>query len=200
MTRMDKPLETGALSMLSIYYIGGLIFGMADDKTIVGLADIKSDIDSISKQIKERITPLPTVDFQAYQTDDGRDILIVQVDAGSETPYFYSADGNLIAYVRVGSDSVPAPPNRLRELVMKGKNLTFDVLATEYKHSDLSFNVFEAEYKKVTKKVLTPKEYISFGLSRPDGALTYAGLLFADDCPLLQSRIFCTHWDGLEMK
>jgi ATP-dependent DNA helicase RecG len=177
---------------------GGLIFGMADDKTVIGLADIKTDIDIISKQIKERITPLPTVDFRAYRTDDGRDILIVEVEAGSETPYYYSADGSLIAYIRVGSDSIPAPPNRLRELVLKGRNLTFDVLTTEYRHSDLSFNIFEAEFKKVTRKVLTLKEYISFGLSRTDGTLTYAGLLFADDCPLLQSRVFCTHWDGLD--
>ncbi|MCL1817268.1 MAG: ATP-binding protein, partial [Clostridiales bacterium] len=96
---------------------------MADNKTIVGLADIKTNIDIISKQIKERITPLPTVNFQAYQTDEGKDILVVEIESGNETPYFYSADGNLIAYIRVGSDSVSAPPNRLRELVMKGKNL-----------------------------------------------------------------------------
>ncbi|MCL1996555.1 MAG: ATP-binding protein [Defluviitaleaceae bacterium] len=48
---------------------GGLIFGMADDKKIVGLADIKRDIDIIIKQIKEKIAPLPTIDFRAYQTD-----------------------------------------------------------------------------------------------------------------------------------
>ena len=98
----------------------------------IGLADIKRDIDIISKQIKEKITPLPTVDFRAYQTDDGKDILIVEVTAGNETPYFYSADGNLIAFVRVGSDSVPAPPNRLRQLVMRGMNLTADAMPTEY--------------------------------------------------------------------
>jgi ATP-dependent DNA helicase RecG len=27
--------------------------------------------------------------------------------------------------------------------------------------------------------------------------MTYAGLMFSDECPLLQSRVFCTHWDGL---
>ena len=99
---------------------GGLIFGMADDRTVIGLADIKRDIGIISKQINQRITPLPTVDFHAYQTDEGKDILIVEVEAGKDTPYFYSADGNLIAYIRIGSDSIPAPPNRLRELVMRG--------------------------------------------------------------------------------
>jgi len=112
---------------------GGLIFGMADDKTIVGLDDIKRDIDIISKQIKEKITPIPTVDFRAYQTNNGKDILIVEIAAGNETPYFYSADGNLIAFVRIGNDSVPAPHNRLRELVMRGKNMSFDALPTGFK-------------------------------------------------------------------
>ena len=123
---------------------GGLIFGMADDKNVFGLADIKRDIDIISKQIKEKITPLPTVDFRAYQTDAGKDVLIVEVTAGNETPYFYSADGNLIAYIRIGSDSVPAPPNRLRELVMRGKNLTLDALPTEHKVDDLTFTILNA--------------------------------------------------------
>jgi ATP-dependent DNA helicase RecG len=177
---------------------GGLIFGMTDDKTVVGLADIKRDIDIISKQIKEKITPLPTVDFRAYQTDEGKDILIVEVTAGNETPYFYSADGNLIAYVRIGSDSQPAPPNRLRELVMKGKNLSFDALPTEYKADDLTFTILDATFKKVTKQILTINDYISFGLCKPDGTMTYAGLMFSDECPLLQSRVFCTHWNGLD--
>jgi len=177
---------------------GGLIFGMADDKTIVGLKNIKDDIDTISKKIKEKINPIPTVDFKAYQTDNGKYILIVEVMAGNETPYFYSSDGNLIAYIRIGSDSVPASPSRLRELVMKGKNLTFDALPTDYKVDDLTFTILDATFKKTKKQILTVKDYTSFGLCKPDGTLTYAGLMFSDECPLLQSRVFCTRWDGLD--
>jgi ATP-dependent DNA helicase RecG len=69
-------------------------------------------------------------------------------------------------------------------------------LPTDYKKPDLTFTVFEAAFKKAAKKTLTLKEYVSFGMCKPDGMLTYAGLLFADDCPLLQSRVFCTHWNG----
>ena len=177
---------------------GGLIFGMADDKNAVGLADIKHDIDIISKQIKEKITPMPTVDFRAYQTNAGKDILIVEVMAGKDTPYFYSSDGNLIAFIRVGSDSVPAPPNRLRELVMRGNNLTVDALPTEYNVDDLTFTILDATFKKVKKQILTKNDYISFGLCKPDGTMTNAGLMFSDECPLLQSRVFCTRWDGLD--
>ena len=177
---------------------GSLIFGMTDEKEIVGLANIKNDIDIISKQIKEKITPLPTVNFRAYQTDEGKDLLIVDVVAGKDTPYFYSADGSLIAYIRVGSDSIPAPPNRLRELVVHGKNLTADAMPTDYKVDDLTFTMLDATFKKVKKQILTKNDYISFGLCSPDGTMTYAGLMFSDECPLLQSRIFCTRWDGLD--
>ena len=72
---------------------GGLIFGMADDKLIVSLVDIRRDIDLLSKQIKEKITPLPIVDIRTYQTGEGKDILIVEVTTGDEIPYFYSVDG-----------------------------------------------------------------------------------------------------------
>lgn len=36
----------------------------------------------------------------------------------------------------------------------------------------------------------------SFGLVTDDGHLTNAGLLFADSCPVAQSRVYCTKWNG----
>ncbi len=35
-----------------------------------------------------------------------------------------------------------------------------------------------------------------FGIVDNKGILTYAGLLMADECPLRQSRVFCTRWNG----
>ena len=175
---------------------GIMLFGIANDKNIKGLADIQKDGETISNLIKMRITPLPEFTLTPYNID-GKDILAVRVPGGDAPPYFYQADGAMMAYVRVGSESNPASSHRLKELVLKGKNLTFDSLPTEYKQSDLTFTVFEAAYKKAAKKAFSPKEYVSFGMSKPDGTLTYAGLLFADDCPLLQARVFCTHWNGI---
>lgn len=37
---------------------------------------------------------------------------------------------------------------------------------------------------------------MSFGLVTNSGCLTNAGSLFADDCPLWQSRLYCTRWNG----
>ena len=30
-----------------------------------------------------------------------------------------------------------------------------------------------------------------------DDMLTFAGALFVDQCPVYQSRVFCTRWNGL---
>jgi ATP-dependent DNA helicase RecG len=100
--------------------------------------------------------------------------------------------------VRVGNESNPASPQRLSELVRQGKNLTFDSMPTDCKVKDLTFTMLDATFKREKKLVLTEKDYISFGLCKPDGTMTYAGLMFSDECPLLQSRVFCTHWDGLD--
>jgi ATP-dependent DNA helicase RecG len=120
------------------------------------------------------------------------------VPHGEITPYYYVGDGNMIAYVRVGNESNPASPQRLSELARSGRNISFDSLPSGYSVKDLTFTVFNATFKRIAKLILTEKDYISFGICKPDGELTYSGLMFSDECPLLQSCVFCTHWDGLD--
>ena len=176
---------------------GNVYFGVEDGGKAVGLDDVKATTDQISRLIKARISPLPEFNLTAHRVDGDNDILVLQIPRGEIPPYYYVGDGNTIAYVRIGSESVPASPQQLSELVRRGKNLSFDSMPTDCKISDLTFTIFEAAYKKISKKTMTEKEYISFGMCHPDGTLTYAGLLFADDSPLLQNRVFCTHWNGL---
>ena len=40
-------------------------------------------------------------------------------------------------------------------------------------------------------------DYESFGIIDDHGVLTNAGALLADNCPIYQSRLFCTRWNGL---
>lgn len=40
---------------------GALLFGIRDDREIIGLEDIQSDAEAISRLIKERITPYPNL-------------------------------------------------------------------------------------------------------------------------------------------
>ena len=63
---------------------------------------------------------------------------------------------------------------------------------------DYSFTILANAFKDRTKQEWDKKFLLSFGLVTGAGHLTNAGALFADDCPLWQSRLYCTRWDGKE--
>ena len=178
--------------------IGGtLIFGVDDNRNIIGLADAQADAETISRLIKERITPLPEFVLTPKQ-EQGKSLLLLKVENGLSTPYFYKADGVTEAYIRIGSESIVAPDYMLRELILKGTNQTFDTLVTDAKKSDYSFTLLEATYLERTGLHFEPTDYVSFGLAAKDGFLTNAGKLLADQHIMYNSRVFCTRWNGLQ--
>lgn len=178
--------------------IGGtLLFGVDDNKNIIGLPDVKSDSEAISRLIKERITPLPQFVLRPYQ-QDGKDLLALEVPSGRSTPYYYKADGVMEAYVRVGNESVIAPDYIVNELILKGTNRSFDTLVTDAVKKDYSFTLLEATYLERTGLHFEPEDYVSFGLADKRGHLTNAGKLMTDQHTVYNSRMFCTRWNGLE--
>ena len=178
--------------------IGGiLLFGVDDGRNIIGLSDVQSDAEAISRLIKERITPLPQFVLRPYQ-EDGKDLLALEVPAGRSTPYYYKADGVMEAYVRVGNESVIAPDYIVNELILKGTNRSFDTLVTDAVKKDYSFTLLEATYLERTGLHFEPEDYVSFGLADKNGHLTNAGKLMADQHIVYNSRMFCTRWNGLE--
>lgn len=59
--------------------------------------------------------------------------------------------------------------------------------------------LFTLAFKQRTRSTIEkPGDYISFGLTDENGVLTNAGVLLSDQCPMRQSRIFCTRWNGLD--
>lgn len=178
--------------------IGGvLFFGVDDNKNIVGLTDAQKTADKISELIVGRISPLPEFTLEGVKEDE-KDILILKVNAGRTTPYYYKFDGVCVAYIRVGNESVSAPEHILNELILKGQNKTFDATLTQYKKDEYSFTLMEATYRQRTKLDFETKDYISFGLTNNDGILTMAGALLADQNIVYNSRVFCTRWNGLK--
>ena len=193
----DKPISW--LKSVSAFAngIGGtLFFGVGDDSHIIGLTEAQSDADFISRKIKDKITPLPDFVLTPH-SENGQDILTLAVKAGRSTPYYYSSDGRKTAYVRIGSESVPAPDHILNELILKGSNRTFDTIATEYRKDDYSFTLLEATYRQKARLRFEPTDYVSFGLANGDGLLTRAGSLLTDQHIVYNSRLFCSRWNGL---
>ena len=116
---------------------GSIYFGVSDEGVAVGLMSAQKTVEQVSELIKVRIDPAVHVVLELIQTD-GKDILRVHVPSGADTPYYYTGDGNMIAYYRVGNESVPAPASILNELILKGRHQTFDALETKYWLTDIS--------------------------------------------------------------
>lgn len=178
--------------------VGGvLIFGIADNDSVVGIDDVKKAMEVISEQIKVKMDPAPEVLLKAHLIDS-KEIITLEVYRGEETPYYYVGEGNYTTYVRIGNESVIATATDLKRLVLRGKNKTYDSLVTDYSFDDYSFSKLKAAYYKKTKKSMEMKDFESFGIVDKSGMLTNAGALLADESPIYCSRLFCTRWNGID--
>ena len=145
--------------------IGGrLVFGIDDMGEVVGLTDVQKNAEVISDLIKTRIIPIPQFILTVEKVQE-KNILVLTIEAGRATPYYYKADGIREAYIRIGNESVAAPDYILNELILKGKNQSFDALISDMKKADYSFTLLEATYYEQTLSKMESKDYFSFGLT-----------------------------------
>ena len=177
---------------------GALIFGISDKEEIIGLDNYKKDSENISEIIKTKIEPLPKVTLKHYLIED-KNIIILFVHSGKETPYYFTEGGHQTAYIRLGNESIPAKNSDLINLILKGKNRSYDSLGTDIKKDNVSFTKLKSLYYLKTGNEFTDSDLESFGLVNKDSFLTNAGALLADEPIIKHSRIFCTRWNGLDM-
>lgn len=178
---------------------GGVILFGVDDKTHegIGVENICEVTEKISELINSKIEPLPRYEINCFE-ENGKDFIELQIGDGPITPYFYVSDGRKEAYIRSGNQSVIAPAHILQNLILKGKNITYDSLPTEYNIDDFSFTLLKATLKEKTgKEFNSDRDYISLGLVDKKGNLTNAALLLSDQGGLKQSKVVCTRWNGL---
>ena len=141
---------------------GALFFGVSNDEVLVGLDDAKVS-EKISEVIKTKMDPAPQVILNIH-AEDGKEFVLLRVPSGQETPYYYTGDGNRIAYVRIGNESVPASAVDLKRLVLRGSNTSFDSLSTRYSFESLAFTKLRSVYRMRTGTELTDSDFIFYFL------------------------------------
>lgn len=176
---------------------GTLIFGIADDNSIVGLENPQLVAEKFSEIVKTKLDPVPEFSL-SFETREGKTIMLVRVEPGGLTPYYYMGDGQQIAFYRLGNESVPATANILRELVLRGTHQSYDSLVSDYRFENYAFTKLRSIFHNRTGIDFIESDYESWGLVTADGYLTNAGALLADETPMRHSRIFCTRWNGLD--
>ena len=179
---------------------GHIFFGVTNDThEKVGIDDPQDTASKITEFIKARIKPLPRFTLAEFDSNSGeRKCIDLMVDNGPDYPYYYSVDRVMEAYVRHGDQSVLAEPHELNNLVLKGKNRTYDSLPSNKTIEDVSFTLLAATYKKETgDSMVMPRDLISMGLVDVEGRISNAGVLLCDQGPAHQSKIICTRWKGI---
>jgi len=186
-----------SVSAFANEYGGSLFFGVDNDGIVVGLDDIAHVIEAIGHAINAYMDPLPDIELIPFK-ENNLNILQLKVHPGKSTPYYVTVSGVRETFIRNCDESVVAVGEKLKALVLKGTNNTFDSLKTDIMSDDNTFVMLSKTYKERTGQEWNAKYLKSFGLVLDDGVLTNAGALFCDDCQMKQSRLYCTRWNGLE--
>lgn len=132
------------LKTVSAYanYDGGMIvFGVDDDGHKTGLTDIKEDCLAIENKINDSIVPQPNYTLKMNEADG---TITLEVKAGMQPPYLYKSK----AYKRNDTATIEVDQLEFRRLVLKGKNINFEELATD--HQDLKFQTLEKKLIEIT--------------------------------------------------
>ena len=124
---------------------GTLFFGVDNDARVVGVANPQKDLEFISEKINAHLDPVPVYSLNPVQIPEGHIILVLQIPAGAQTPYYLNLDGKRIAYVRRGNESIPATPHELFELVLLGSNRSWDSLVSNELREKHTFSTLEHE-------------------------------------------------------
>lgn len=162
---------------------GKLYIGVRDDGTVSGLNDPDGVALQISNMVRDAIKPDLTM-FLHYKTieEDGKSIVAVDVQRGTDRPYYIAKKGMRPegVYVRQGYSAVPATDTAIRHMIKETDGDCFEVMRSL--NQELTFEAAEKEF---------PLREVDFGLQQmrtlklmdQDGLYSNLALLLSDQCP-----------------
>ncbi|MCD8020957.1 MAG: putative DNA binding domain-containing protein [Clostridiales bacterium] len=132
---------------------GRLVFGI-DDKTkeVVGIPEdsIFKEMDAIASAISDSCEPIIIPDIY-LQTIEGATVIVVEIAAGKQKPYYIKSDGVTEGvYIRVSGTSRKADRTMTREMYYESEGRSYDsVPRPDLKVSDREIEKFCADLKNV---------------------------------------------------
>lgn len=129
---------------------GRLLIGI-DDKTheVVGVDSVNlfQIMDSIANAVSDSCEPQIIPDIEP-QTVDGKNIIVVTVEAGKNRPYYLKSKGKEAGtYIRVAGTSRLADREKIKELEMEGARISWDELTC------VGYNVTDEATEKLCKDI-----------------------------------------------
>ena len=163
---------------------GGTVYvGVSDHGEILGFEDIDASTLQISNMVRDSIKPDITM-FIHYETVecDGKSIIAIHIQRGSNRPYYLSKKGLRPegVYVRQGYSSVPASDTAIRQMIKETDGDSFEEMRSI--NQALNFDTLKQEFK--TRKIpFAQAQMQTLHIQSTDKLYTNLGLLLSDQCP-----------------
>lgn len=173
---------------------GGKIYiGIDDDGNVVGLNNIRKDMEVLSGMIKDGISSDLTLYTKINNEKiDGKDIIVLDVLSAPNKPYCLADKGFKPSgvYLRNGNTCIPATEELIKKMIVDNQSTSFEETVSTLQ--DLHFEYFNKVFKdkgidinENTKRTLN--------IANLDGNYTNLGLLMSDECPY---SIKCSLFEG----
>lgn len=155
-------------------YDGGrIIFGIRDNGEEIGLANLKESAITIENKINDSISP--KIEY-SINIDKKTKIIEVKILPGVQPPYFYKSK----TYKRNDSATVEVDNHELKNLILSGRNQSFDILSSD--EAELKFSYLENKLQEIVGINTIDKDVLkTLELMNKDEAFTNAGSLLADE-------------------
>ena len=172
---------------------GGTIYiGITDTGEILGLKDIKSDIESLSGMIREGIIGnLTTYTDIEIKEIDKKDVIELHITSAPEKPY-YLADKGLKSsgvYIRHGSSTIQATDEIIRKMLIESSKKSFEEEISNVQ--ELTFDYANEIFKK--RNIEFSNEKFKSLKMITDNKFNNLALLLSDQNPY---TVKCAIFDG----
>lgn len=161
---------------------GKLYIGVQNDGTVVGLDDSDEVALQVSNMVRDAIKPDLTM-FLHYETIDenGKQIVAIDVQQGTERPYYIAKKGLRPegVFVRQGYSSVPATNTAIRRMIKETDGDYFEEMRSL--EQELTFEAAKQEFSE--RNILFGEAQMkTLGIMTHDDVYTNLGLLLYDQC------------------
>ena len=161
---------------------GTLYVGVADDGSIIGVDNADKVTLQLSNMVRDSIKPDVTM-FVRYEIQDieGKQILAVTVQKGTDRPYYIGSKGLKPGgvYVRNGSSSDPATDMAIRKMIKETDGDSFETMRSL--EQSLTFEAAKSQFAK-RKVTFDFTKMQTLGMVSSDGIYSNVAYLLSDQC------------------
>lgn len=162
---------------------GTLYVGIEDDGTVIGVDNADRVTLQINNMVRDSIKPDVTM-FVRYETQtvDGKKIIAVTVQKGTDRPYYLGSKGLKPSgvYVRNGTSADPATDTSIRKMIKETDGDSFEDMRSL--EQNLTFQATEAQFSKRNIPYDAAKMQ-TLGMVSQDGIYSNVALLLSEQCP-----------------